>query len=55
MRASFRVRKRQWMRRVVLRATFNLDEVTRGVQGDLVICGHYNKDKAVVSYQHVSN
>lgn len=55
MRASFRVRKRQWMRRVVLRATFNLDEVTRGVQGDLVICGHYNKVKAVVSYQHVSN
>jgi len=52
---SIRARKRQWMRRVVLRATFNLDEVTRGVQGDLVIYGHYNKVKAVVSYQHVSN
>lgn len=50
-----RVRKRQWMRRVVLRTPFNLDEVTRGVQGDLVIYGCYNKVKAIVSYQHVSN
>ena len=48
-------RKRQWMRRVVLRTTFSLDEITRGVQGDLVICGHYNEVKAVVSYQYVSN
>jgi len=50
-----KIRKRQWMRRVVLRTTFNLDEIARGAQGDLVIYGHYNKVKAVVSYQHVSN
>jgi len=48
-------RKRQWIRRVVLRTTFNLDEIARGAQGDLVIYGHYNKVKAVISYQRVSN
>jgi len=34
---------------------FSLDEITRGAQGDLVIYGHYNEVKVVVSYQHVSN
>lgn len=53
---AFKIRKRCWMRRVVLRATvFNLDKVIRGAQGDLEIHGHYDAVKVVVSYQRILN
>jgi len=42
------------MRRVALRTTFNLDEVTK-VRRGLVIYGHYSEVKVVVNYQHLSN
>jgi len=46
--------KRQWMREVAFHSTFRLDGVTRGVTGDLVICGHYDDVQVVTSYQYHS-
>ena len=42
------------MQKVAFRSTFRLDEVTRGVTGDLVIRGHYNDVEVTTSYQYHS-
>jgi len=46
--------KRQWMRRVAFRSTFKLDDVAKGVTGDLVIRGHYSDVEVTTSYQYHS-
>ena len=43
------------MRGVALRATFNLEGVTKGEHGELIVRGRYGAVGVVVSYQHVSS